>query len=325
MKRSPVSYALMSLLVAGLLLGPAWHARARAAVPEGAKYSGPKLCLACHKGMNADIVAKWSQSAHALAMWPITDQDADHKVVGDFSANPPFPKDQVTYVLGTGRVYQSYLDKDLQVLPGDWVVADNAWRPRQATDGARDCVGCHTTGFDLATKKWAALGVGCEMCHGPGSVHVGAKDKKAAIVNPANLDPAHQAMVCGQCHAQGKSKDGSAAFPVGFRPGDDLNDYFVLATEIPKNAINSQYNELVQGGGKHLAAGVVCTTCHDPHGPVSGTSNDLRAPVPDLCLSAECHGGKLTGPQHSPEAVKTTSCVVCHMPGGKHTFVTPSG
>ena len=292
---------------------------------EGAKYLGPKLCTACHRATHADVVASWSNSAHARAMWPIGDEDGKHQVVADFSKNAPFAREQVAYVLGTGRKYQSYLDKDLKVLPGEWVVKKQEWRPREPVDAAHDCLGCHTTGLDPETRKWAALGVSCEMCHGPGSTHAGAKDKKASIVRPEQLDPARRAMICGQCHAQGKSKEGCSPFPAGFRPGDDLEQFFTLATDIPKDAINSQYNELVQGGGKHLAEGTVCTTCHDPHGSVNDHPSQLRQPMNQLCLTESCHGGKLTGPQHSEKALSSISCGVCHMPGGKHTFVPPKG
>lgn len=292
---------------------------------DGAKYLGPKLCNACHGVAHPDVIASWSNSAHARAMWSIDAEDEKHQVVADFSQNPPFDREQIAYVLGTGRKYQSYLDKDLKVLPAEWVVKDQAWLPREPVDTAHDCLGCHTTGFDPETRKWAALGVSCEMCHGPGSAHAGASDKKASIVRPEELEPARRAMVCGQCHAHGKSKDGAYAFPAGFRPGDDLEQFFVVAPEAPEGVVNSQYNELVHGGGKHLAAGTVCTTCHDPHGSVSDLAAQVREPVNQLCLSEGCHGGKLVGAQHTEDALQVVSCTICHMPGSKHSFVAPKG
>ncbi len=38
-----------------------------------------------------------------------------------------------------------------------------------------ECAGCHTTGFVAATVTCNEEGVGCEACHGPGSIY-GAKD-----------------------------------------------------------------------------------------------------------------------------------------------------
>jgi predicted CXXCH cytochrome family protein len=286
------------------------------------KYSGPKLCLACHKGMHPEVIEAVGRSAHQQAMWKIEDQDADHVVLGDFSGSPPFPKEKIAYVLGVGRKYQSYLDADLRVLPAEWLVAEKAWRPREAVDATRDCLGCHTTGFDPDTKKWAALGVTCEMCHGPGSGHVGSKDKLGSIVRPQTLTPAARAMICGQCHGTGQSKDGAFAYPRGYRPGDDLNTFFALSTELPADGRNSQYNQLLQS--KHLAAGTTCTTCHNPHGPTGEVPSQLKLPLNDLCLSEGCHGGKLSGAQHQPEALKTVTCNTCHMPGKSHTFTAPT-
>jgi predicted CXXCH cytochrome family protein len=289
-----------------------------------AKYIGPKMCIACHKGTHAEAVTSWKESAHADALWGIEEEGTGtRRVAADFSQAPPFPREQIAYVLGAGRKYQSFLDKDLKVLPGEWDVKKNAWRPREAADAARDCLGCHTTGFDPQTRRWTAPGVTCEMCHGPGSEHIKAKDKKAGIVMPDGLDPARRAMVCGQCHAHGKSRDGCFAFPHGYRPGDDLNEFFVLAADIPEGTVNSQHNDMAQGNGKHLAAGTVCTTCHVPHGSGGNAPAMLRGPVNQVCLNPSCHGGKLSGPQHSEEALKATTCVICHMPESSHVFAVP--
>lgn len=308
-------------LAVAMLFGSALQTPRLNAFAASEKYLGPKLCTACHKGAHPDVIEAVSGSSHGRAMWKIEEEDADHPVVADFSGDPPFPKDRIAYVLGVGRVYQAYLDADLRVLPAEWRVKERAWRAREAVDATSDCLGCHTTGFDPDTKKWAALGVTCEMCHGPGSAHTGAKDKLASIVRPETLTPERRAMICGQCHSSGESKDGGFAFPVGYRPGDDLEECFVLQADLPPDTVNSQYNELRQG--KHLAAGTVCTTCHDPHGPVNGSASQLKAPVNDLCLSADCHGGKLSGPQHQPAALKVVTCASCHMPNHRHTFVAP--
>ena len=310
---APVVLALVLTIPLGRELG--------AAGQQGANYLGPKLCAACHKASHPEVVTSWSASAHARAMWRVQDADEERRIAADFENNPPFPKDKVAYVLGTGSKSQAFLDKELRVLPAEWLVKEKTWRSREAADATTGCLGCHTTGFDPETRQWKALGVGCEMCHGPGSSHVGAKDKQGTIVAVGKLGPASRAMVCGQCHAQGRSKDGRFAFPRGYQPGDDLNQFFVLADEVPKGAMNSQYNELAKAG-KHLAAGTVCDTCHQPHGPVKNLPAQLRQPVTQLCLSADCHGGKLTGAQHEPEALAKVSCPTCHMPGSRHTFST---
>jgi len=283
-------------------------------------YVGPKLCIACHQGMHSQAVSSWAGSAHARALWEVGAADQTHRILGDFSKQPPFPRDAVAYVVGAGVKVQAYLDKDLKVLPGEWVVADKAWRARSATDAKTDCLGCHTTGYDQDSGTWVALGVTCEMCHGPGAAHAGSADKKGTIIRPQDLEPARQAMVCGRCHSQGKSKDGRFPWAVGYTPGEDLDGFYTLNPRIQKGSMNGQYNELRLGGGKHLPAGTVCTTCHQPHGQ-AGQPSELKAPVKQLCLS--CHEGKLTGAQHSKEALQAVNCTVCHMPAGSHRFVPP--
>lgn len=308
------------VLVVGLLGAMLVAPQARGGVARDAKYLGPKLCTACHQATDPQAVAGWTGSAHARALWKIEEADDTHKVAADFSKGAPFPRDQVAYVVGSGQRYQSFLDRDLKVLPGEWVVKIKSWRPREAVDAKQDCLGCHASGFDPETGQWSALGVTCEMCHGPGSEHAGATDKKGTIVRPQELDPARRAMICARCHSQGKSKDGRYPFAVGFLPGDDLDQSFTLLAEVPKGAMNSQYDELRLGGGKHLDRGTVCTTCHDPHGSKGSQPMQLLAPVNELC--GKCHTN-LTGPQHSKETLQAVTCATCHMPASKHTFVPP--
>ncbi len=309
--------ALLTLAVAAVgAAGP----QARGGAPADAKYLGSKLCQACHQGTHAALVKGWAASPHARAMWKLEDADATHKVVADFTQSPPFPKDKVAYVLGSGQQEQAYLDADLKVLPGVWKVKEATWAPQAAADAKTDCLGCHTSGYDPATAKWTELGVGCEMCHGPGSAHA-TGDKKTTLTNPKTLDPARQAMVCGRCHSVGKDKDGVHPFSTTYHPGDDLDQSFTLTKEVAKGQRNAQYNELRLGGGKHLAAGVTCVSCHDPHG--SQPDQLKQATVNETCLT--CHAGKLHGPQHSEAALKAVSCALCHLPSDSHAFLKPHG
>ena len=310
--------ALFATLGAAVVIAAAGP-QARGNAPADAKYLGSKMCQACHQGLHPEKVKGWAASPHARAMWKIEQADDTHKVVADFAKSAPFPKEKVAYVLGTGRKQQAYLDADLKVLPGVWNVKDQAWAVQPAADAKQDCLGCHTSGYDPATAKWTELGVGCEMCHGPGSAHVGATDKKATITNPTNLDAAHQAAVCGRCHSVGKDKDGVHTFSTSFRPGDDLDQSFTFTKDVEKGMRNAQYNELRFGGGKHFAAGTTCVSCHDPHG--SQPMQLKQASVNDTCLT--CHAGKLQGAQHSEAALKSVGCNVCHMPSDSHAFLTP--
>lgn len=300
---------------------------------KAATYKGSKLCKTCHKNEEKSkaIVAAYPHTAHAKAM-----QEASAKgaVVADLS-NAPFPKDKIAYVLGSGRTQQAYLDVNFQLLPAQWNVRKKAWEPVQPVDAKAQCLGCHTTGFDAEKGAFAEMGVGCEMCHGPGSVHNKAmldatEGKEAEVakqttINPKNLPPQRQAMVCGQCHSVGKDKAGHP-FPAGFRPGDDLTAIFTDAKPTAAGR-NQQFSELLQSQ-KHYEAGTVCENCHDPHGDPK-EPRQLRRSINELCMS--CHGkddskSKIADPaKHSQDnkGKPDAKCSECHMPDGRHIFAKP--
>lgn len=53
-----------------------------------------------------------------------------------------------------------------------------------------DCLGCHSTGYDAASGRYALAGVTCEACHGtyqPGH-------------SSANMEIARPEKLCGTCH-----------------------------------------------------------------------------------------------------------------------------
>ena len=74
--------------------------------------------------------------------------------------------------------------------------------PRQ---GSRDCLRCHSTGFDrpggtrnLATAATFFGDVGCESCHGPSSAHVRSQNKTGT----KRMVPEQ---VCLECHTKEQS------------------------------------------------------------------------------------------------------------------------
>jgi predicted CXXCH cytochrome family protein len=288
---------------------------------HSASYKGTKLCMMCHKATHPTIVKGFQKSAHFKAMQNAADENA---IVGDFSTNTAFKKDQVAFVLGSGRTEQAYLDAKFQVLPATWDVKSKTWKPAQAVDGSTQCIGCHVTGYNADTKAYTNLGVGCESCHGPGSEHV-ASPKTVTPVKPKNLTPALSAMICGSCHSVGKDPTGKYAFPVGYRPGDDLTKFFVDAKPTMPGR-NQQYSDWITS--KHAKANVTCETCHNPHNEdlnaddTSKYPHQLRKPINDQCLG--CHAAKVKDlATHAPNAPAGATCATCHMPDGRHMFTEP--
>lgn len=284
-----------------------------------AKYVGSQDCAVCHEDTHPTIIKAHSETMHHRAMFDATKNPK--AIVATFGPDAPIKKTEIKYVLGVGKVYQNYLDKNLKLLPAKWIVREKKWVKQQPVDGATQCVGCHVTNFDPVTKKWTELGVGCEACHGPGGVHSESMEAKD-ILNLKNLDQKKLNMVCGQCHAVGTDTSGKYAFSPTFIPGEDLGKHFKLKAPGP-GAANSQYNTFLTS--KHEQGGQKCTSCHDTHGDKKKGPHQLRSPVNDLCLN--CHTMKLGDTEaisdlksHAPDAAPDATCASCHMEAGSHAF-----
>jgi predicted CXXCH cytochrome family protein len=276
------------------------------------EYAGSSKCKMCHGMMNKPIVEGWTKSAHAKAFRDAT-KDAS-AILGVFDASAPIKKEQVKYTLGSCSLTgQAYIGPDMKTLPAEWDSIKKSWTTTTSADATTQCISCHVTGYDAAKSTWAEESVACEDCHGPGGAHVAAGGAKAKIVNPKNLSPDKEAMVCGRCHSKGTDPSKKYAFPIGYKVGEDLSQSFVDAQ--PKTSgRNQQYSELRQS--KHFTNNVFCVKCHDPHG--SAEQYQLRKPIIELCL--DCHKDR-DMKTHAPGAAAGATCATCHMPNGSHAFV----
>lgn len=309
---------LTRTLLAGIVIAVFVTAISAVAVKD-AKYIGSEDCGVCHSDTHPEIVSAHAKTLHHGAMADVTKNPK--AMVGDF-ASAPFKKADVKYVLGVGKMYQNYLDKNLKLLPGKWDAVAKKWIKIESVDGATQCVGCHVTNFDPAKKTWTELGVGCEACHGPGSVHSDSQEAKD-IVNLKLLKADKLNMVCGQCHAQGTDTTGKYAFPRAFCPGDDLGQHFKLK-EPAEGAPNAQYNQFLTS--KHAQGNVIkCSTCHDTHGNKAKAGHQLRMPINDLCMG--CHSVEMgeteavkSLKEHAPDAKEGDTCATCHMKNASHAF-----
>ncbi len=171
------------------------------------------------------------------------------------------------------------------------------------------CFKCHTTGgTDEGTwlegvdglGTFSEGGIGCESCHGPGSLHIG--DPTAE-----NIDKVYEFAHIGNA---GLEIDGVVQEPNA--NGDDVN--FLCGTchnrdyKSPINASggfikhHEQWDEFTTTD--HMAGGMTCITCHDPHKRVIWDGDGII----NECTS--CHGAQQTTTHHSNSA----TCVDCHMP-----------
>jgi predicted CXXCH cytochrome family protein len=167
--------------------------------------------------------------------------------------------------------------------------------------GSEACETCHqdiahgfitATHFKLKAPGDNAKNIGCESCHGPGSIHVASGGAPKTIINPGKSPE-----TCFQCHLD---KRGQFNLP---------SHHPVLEGKITcADCHDPHKGDIIAGGGTELAsqndvcikchiaqAGPFvfqheamregCTTCHNPHGSVNARL--LIARNQTLCL--RCH------------------------------------
>jgi predicted CXXCH cytochrome family protein len=321
--------------------------------PE-ATFVGSQSCEKCH----AQVYRSWKQTRMAnVVRDPKVHPDA---VLGDFTNADPlrsFTLDQVAFTYGSlwKQRYFTKIGDDYFPLPAQWDVKNKKWLPYHVEAGTDwwvpfygpkntdrptgpTCDGCHSVNYDLQTKTVTEWNVGCEKCHGPGSLHV-AHPTKMNIVNPASLDYVRANDTCIQCHSQGQPLHNPIAgkyydWPVGFLPGKRLADYWKLEEMKPgvtnfyqfadmtahKNRM--QGNDFVQSNMYHRE--IRCSSCHQVHG--SEIQASLIARGNAVCLG--CHTkdnpaglhGTVSEHTHHAEASAGSQCVACHMPKIEQTL-----
>jgi predicted CXXCH cytochrome family protein len=282
-------------------------------------------------------------------------------ILPDLSKSDPlvtFKKGDIAFVYG-GKWKQRYFKRigdDYYPLPAQWDVGHKIWRPYFVKDGtdwwaslyppdnfkrptSALCDGCHSVNYNIETKTVTEWNVGCEKCHGPGSLHI-EQPSQSNIVNPARLDYVDANDVCIQCHSQGRPLTNPIGgkyydWPVGFRVGTKLEDYWRLEdhklgeTTFTHFADGTAHKNRMQGNdfvaSLMYTRGVKCFSCHDVHG--TDNNADLLKPATVLCL--ECHApNSPIGPHtatleqhtHHKAGSSGSECVACHMPKIEQTI-----
>ena len=263
-----------------------------------------------------------------------------------------FTKDDIAFVYGSKWKQRYFIKKgdDYYPLGAQWDIAHQTWRAymvgpntdwwaryyppdnMQRPTGPL-CDGCHSVNYNIQTKTVTEWNVGCEKCHGPGSLHV-QKPSQTDIINPARLDTIQATDVCIQCHSQGQPLTNPIGekyydWPVGFQVGMNLQNYWKLEKyqlgeqTFTHFADGTAHKNRMQGNDFVQSAmythGVSCDSCHDVHGTANNA--DLLKPASVMCL--ECHGPKSPNGPHAASIEAHThhaagsagnECVSCHMP-----------
>jgi hypothetical protein len=227
----------------------------------------------------------------------------------------------IQYALGSGKTGMTYVsvvggDKLMEFRfsyfphPQQWYMTpgqedlgpDDLAKTHPPAD-ARKCLLCHavTLPANSPAPDPRFFGVGCESCHGPGSLHVAAMHAgrpQTGMESLAAWPATRLNEMCGQCH-------GTATEIAAARlPPDSTARYQPYGLMRSRCFLESK---------KTLS----CLTCHDPHTDASTNVETYTA----ACLT--CHSAPTSVDRPSPLwslAIKTcpvnpkAKCITCHMP-----------
>lgn len=245
----------------------------------------------------------------------------------------------------------------------DWLFNEETKKlanPPQAKSFDKECASCHYNGYTLTKTaegdyiagsandidgeldidgdgKKNEINMGCETCHGPGSVHVKARKgtKSASIVSPDKLSAERESMICGQCHdrPQGHLKNDqtvNAEWKMMLpgtsrntflnqyttREGPAAKDYW--ADGLHSKSHHQQYTDFIKSSkhrnGNHLVA---CSDCHSPHGKAR-FAHQMRADANSPAACTSCHKDRDDMGKHVMDKTKCTvapdkiTCSNCH-------------
>ncbi len=244
----------------------------------------------------------------------------------------------VRYFVGSGHHTQSHLwisgDYLFQVPITYYAQADTWGLPPgflgTATGFDRaigvECIACHSDYPEWVPgsfNKYRKIreGIGCERCHGPGSVHIAEaragrlkRDSLTgmltSIIHPGKLPPAYQLQICMRCHLQGISVVVKGKSFMDFHAGMWLPD--VLNTYLPRferdTFLMASHVERLMRSACFREGRITCITCHNPH-------KSIKEFTPEhynrRCMG--CHAGNRGCTLPVEERRHERGCIGCHM------------
>jgi len=301
-------------------------------VSANTHYMGSNRCDSCH--MNEHHA--WKNSMHAKMMRKV---DVDGVVVADFHSDEiTFDPQQAVWAIGSKweQQFMGEVDGREVLLPGAWLNSTAKWKNKgwdgwTVPDPLKRCHGCHTVGLNVDSGKFIEPSVGCESCHGPGDWHVSTK-------GIGKIATGLDAQICGQCHTRGHSKTDGLFYPYGYKPGDNLADFFDEIKPYPAQNTSQwwsngharkrhqEYFSWKQGGhvnslsrlktnydGRYGEITSKCLSCHAGEAAVDNMSENYSLEnVKQGITCAVCHNS------HNELDQPRMSCNSCHSGGAFH-------
>jgi hypothetical protein len=257
----------------------------------------------------------------------------------------------VRYLVGSGHHTRSYLidaDGFLCESPITWYVSRQAWEISPGYDRANhrsferaadaSCMYCHVGRMQEPGRQFFKLtfleqAIGCERCHGPGSLHaerqragktVAGDSADKTIVNPAKLGRELSESICAHCHLMGDGLVIARGRDISdFRPGLPLSSFCInYGTDSAHDEMKvvGHVSQMRASRCYQHSATLTCITCHSGHDdspPTERRRNYIR-----ICV--ECHGdgqasnssggGCRLEPGDRLRQNAANDCATCHMP-----------
>jgi hypothetical protein len=248
------------------------------------------------------------------------------------------------YRVGSGHFTRSYfveVDGFLHESPITWYESKKQWdtspgydapdhygfeRPAQA-----GCVVCHAGHFESVggsdhRLKFHEQAIGCESCHGPGSLHQDLHRAKKhppgqpdfTIVHPGKLSRPLLESICASCHlAATVSVDVRGRQLQDFRPGLPLSDFrvhYTTARKADQMKVVGHVEQLRQSACYQKSGDLSCVTCHDPHAKAKPA--DPVAFHRQKCLDCHQNKGCSLPVEDRIKQNPADNCAACHMPKG---------
>ena len=222
-----------------------------------------------------------------------------------------------------------------------WLVAPPAFaKPGFSSEGAVACLECHETPQVLGILETAHANLDdpdtpaaqhqCQSCHGPSKVHMQfpMQVENLHFGKTSKAQPQEQNRACLECHESGKARRWEASAH-GFEKlvcstchNIHSPDNVVLSTEkVVETCTSGGCHENVMPaagpsdfshrigqdlGGKGV---LVCSDCHDPHGPLSsGRCGDCHEQGPESLAKQSEKAQRY----HAVATARGTECMRCH-------------
>ena len=249
--------------------------------------------------------------------------------------------ERMDLVVGSGKIGQTYLywrGSKLFQLPVSYFTEAKRWINSPGYPDGKAyfdrpviprCLECHATHFEVDSEEdpmrpylsnaysrdHHLLGVTCERCHGPGSLHSknrlegSGSGATADIVHPGRLGRELQMTLCAQCHSGHLvPRDG----PFSFKPGQGPEAFIAVESLRARNSggvhTTNQPERLRRSQCFQESGSMTCMSCHDPHHLERGNLQTfsrrcMTCHQPHACGMAAALGDAIEG-----------NCIDCHMP-----------